>query len=797
MDNNIFTCPIMSENSKEKTSISVKISRIQRYLLYILLFTLPICIIPLPWDWNEIPMSLVIVSFTTIILALELVKLIKSGKFSIVKTSLDLPVILLLLSYILSTIFSKDINSSIWGVDHRLGDGLIMFLTVLSLALISRSFLSDLRHVKLLLFSFTVGLMVSNVLSILSFLGVNVWSILPVYKNMFQAGLPVLRTGKVYILTNTVSLFISFGFIGEYLISKGKKSVFLVSLITAIISIVGIGMFSIVQGTGLIIYLLLLFVLVNVFVFKKFKLSTTSFRNILLVFLFITLGIAIPFSLLHIPSFRESWVPEDFKFVGQVFLGVDLSWVIASSVFVQSVITAFLGYGVDTFSIAYNIFKPATTTLLPYSSVSFYNAGSEVFTKFTNGGLFWLFCWVFLGYSILKSTLNDFKKLRLSTDKLNLWYLLIIDSITILIFGSSLFTSFSVINILVLMLMISVRGILREALSDGKEDKFVFKLWAGNVSSSSEEKTKFGKANILFSVLILFTTLFVLKTWVWKLVSNMYMLRAEAYYSTEKEKLDDPKVSYDDKKVITDRMVSYYSNAVKYDSRNPLANRKLALMYMDKVNVGVREYLSVEENQRDQQLANEINRLKNFAIDLSKKSTDISENIYANWEARANVYMGLVGVGYNDFIYDSVNSLERSIALNPSNYELYFSEAQMNILNKDKEKALTSLTKVLGINPQYIPALLLSADLNKEEGRLDVYESYLQAAKKILETNGVVDAEIYTEITNKLKDLENKPKEEKVKGEETKKEETNEEETKKNEIEEGDSKETLTPTEKN
>lgn len=746
----------MSEDQKENLSDSSKISRIQRYLLYILAFILPLAIIPLPWDWNEIPMSLCIVSFTVVILALEIVKLVKSGKITILKSSLDLSVFLLLSSYILSTLFSKDINSSLWGVDHRLGNGLILFIAIIALAFLARSFIRDLRHIKMFFFSFTIGLLIDNILSMLAFFDINIWSILPVYKDMFQEGLPVLRSAKIYILTNATSLLMAFGFIGEYIISKGKKSVMLISLLTALLSAIGIVMFSIVQGTGLVIFFLLLFVGMNIFVVTKFKLSPGSYKNILVLFLLTTLAITIPFALLHIPSLRENWIPEDIKLVGQVFLGVDLSWAIASSVFVNSIQSAFLGFGVDTYSIAYNMFKPVTTTLLPYNTVTFYSAGSEIFTNFTNGGLFWLFCWGFLGYSVVRSLINDFKKLKLSTDKVNTWYLLISDSIIVLIFGSSLFTSFSVINVLLLILMISVRGILKDILSDGKEEKFVFKLWAGNVSTSVEEKNKFRNTYIILYVLIMFVTLFFLRIWVWKLVSNMYMLRAEAYYSVEKDKIENPKVSYEEKEAIADRMISYYINAVKYDEKNPHAHRKLAMMYMDKVNVGVRKYLSVAENQRDSKLANDINKLKNYAIDSSKKSSDFSENIYANWEARTNVYMGLVGVGYNDFIQDSINSIEKAASLNPSNFELYFSEAQMYIINKDRDSALSSLTKVLGINPQYIPGLLLSADLNKEAGRLDVYESYLQAAKKILETNNAMDRDIYTEIVNKLKELESK-----------------------------------------
>ena len=112
--------------------------------------------------------------------------------------------------------------------------------------------------------------------------------------------------------------------------------------------------------------------------------------------------------------------------------------------------------------------------------------------------------------------------------------------------------------------------------------------------------------------------------------------------------------------------------------------------------------------------------------------------------------MGLVGMGFKDYASDSLYSLQKAAELNPLNYELYYSQAQVYLVNGDKDSALSALTKVLSINAQHIPSLMLAADINNQKGNTDVYESYLKAAKKILENGGQTNTDVYKQITEKL-----------------------------------------------
>ena len=53
----------------------------------------------------------------------------------------------------------------------------------------------------------------------------------------------------------------------------------------------------------------------------------------------------------------------------------------------------------------------------------------------------------------------------------------------------------------------------------------------------------------------------------------------------------------------------------------------------------------------------------------------------------------------------------------------------------------------------------MAGEINKEKGNLEVYESYLKAAKKILEMQGNTGIDTYKEISKQLNELAKDTKE--------------------------------------
>ena len=756
---------------KEKIALPV----IQKYLFLAMLFLLPLSIIPFPWDWTEKGMSLVILIFSTIILGIEVIKLIWDGKATLIKSLLDMGSFAILISLILSTLLSKDINSSLWGVDNRLGSGLIVFIAVILVSFSARTFIHNIRDIKMVILSFLGGLFISNILSIFSFLGSNIWEIIPVYKEMHQAGLPLLRSEKVQVLINMVGILLSLGIIGERMLRRdGKSLAMTLCYIFLVSAIVNLWIFSIHQGIAILVLFTIILFLILILVLPRLKIGKGLKRDFVILFIGIFLTIALPVVLLQIPSLRAIIIPRGVNLVAEVSLGADISWIIAASVFVDSLWKGLFGLGVDTYTIAYNMFKPLNEALISFNSVNFYFAGNELFTKFSNGGLIWLIAWGFFGFLLAKLLKDDLRRFRLYQEDNAAFLLVMFDFTLVFLFLSSLFVTYSIYVIFVLFVLISLHSILKDILGKGSGDKFVFKLWAANVSSKAESGKAMYNINVFLTVVTVLITCGFLVLWGSKVISSAYLLKAESYYIEQKKIYAEKEPSLNQREDFVKRMTGYYSKALKFDNKDPLVNRKLGLMYLEQVGIAAEKYSKNKESEEANTIIKNIGQWKNYAIDYIRKSIDRSPAIYANWEARARVYMGLVGFGFYDYTADALFSLEKAIELNPLNFELYYYKAQLNVISGDKDGALSALTQVLGINPQHVASIMLAGEINKEKGNIEVYESYLKAAKKILEIQGNTDIEQYKEISNQLNELAKDDSKGEVKEEETAEEPTEE-----------------------
>lgn len=750
----------MLKESIIKERKRIDISRIQKSLFFTLFLVLPFAIIPFPWDWTEKSMSLIILIISTLILGLELIKFLWNGKVTLIKSALDIGLFSLLLSFTFSTLLSKDFNTSFWGIDGRLGGGLLVFIAILITGFCARTFLASFKDLKYAILSFLLGMFVSNILSLLSFVGVNTLGFVPMYKEMMQVGLPFLRSAKVHILLNYISIFMYLGLIVESILNKGEKKIIpTLAYIMGVFSILNIWLYSINQGFGLLVTFILCIALIIFFGLKSLKLEKSLKKDILLLLVIASIVTLVPTVLLQIPSVRSLVIPSSINLVAQVSLGTDVSWIIAASTFVDSLWRGLLGMGVDTYTIAYNLYKPLNQTLLAYNDVNFYYAGTEIFTKFANGGLIWILSWGFIGFLLIKTLVADLKIVRMYKEGKDItWFLVCLDFISLFIFLSSFFTTFNVLTILIFVILFSFRTVIKDILSKYTEERFVVKLWAVNVKSEMENEKVSYNLNVLFTVLI--SCLFVgfCGIWITKGISSLYLLKAESFLIQENRKYSqDAKPTVEEREATMKTLLYYYSQASKFDKNDPVANRKGGLIYLEMVGISSEKYAELKKaNENTDQVLKDLGKWKNYAIDYTRKSIDTDPFVYSNWESRAKVYLGLMGIGFNDYTSDALYSLDKAIELNPLNFTLYYNKAQIYVVNGSKDDALGSLTSVLRINPQHIPSMILAGEINKQKGNMSVYESYMKAAKKVLEIQGNTNTDIYKEVTSKLNEISQK-----------------------------------------
>jgi tetratricopeptide (TPR) repeat protein len=648
--------------------------------------------------------------------------------------------------------------TSLWGVDGRFGGGLVVFIVLLLVTIVSRTFIEGEKDVRSVLLVFLIGFAINNFLSLLSFFGINIWGFLPVYRNLYQVGLPLLRSSKIHLLVNFVNVILCIGFIGEYLINGKRQLEFILSLLFGILSMGNIWLYSINQSLAISLSFVAILVVPFLFILKGVKLEKETSKQIFLFILICVFLIAIPMIFLQVPKIRTALLTEDFQTFTEVGLGFDISWIITGSVIVSSLVRALFGFGLGTYSIAYNRFKPLDEGLLSLGDVTFHTAVNEVLTKLANGGLIWFLVWSFLGYLIIKAFISDLKGVNNSSKGGDKWRFLMVDLVIVMIFLSSFLISYSVLVLFLLLAFVSLRSVIGDYSKKSVEEKFVLKFWALNMTPTPKGDRSLYGFNIFLTILVSVLALFFVGILGSRGLASLHTLRAESFIIQENRKYDGETAvpTIEDREVFLDSVDDFYLKAINFDKNNPLYNRKRALIMLEKIRVLVERFSEVDEEDselRDQYITT-ITELKSVAIDLSRKSTDISPSIYSNWLTRSTVYTSLVGVGFEEHIPDALSSLDRAVSLNPLNFQLYYSMAQVYIVKGEQENALGLLGRVLEINPQHIPSILLAADLYKEAGNTEAYASYLQAAQQILENEEATDLDIYGEIVKALEALQ-------------------------------------------
>src|SRR3990167_10222386 len=137
------------------------LDKIITYSFYLLFFLTPLFWTSLNHELFEFNKMFLTYGFTVIIVGAWFLKIINRKSLIINRTPLDIPLLLFLGANILSTIFSIDTHTSIWGYYSRLNGGL---LSIISYLLLYWAFVSNMDKEKvftLLKFALASGVIVS------------------------------------------------------------------------------------------------------------------------------------------------------------------------------------------------------------------------------------------------------------------------------------------------------------------------------------------------------------------------------------------------------------------------------------------------------------------------------------------------------------------------------------------------------------------------------------------------------------------------------------------------------------
>ena len=376
-------------------------SKLIEYLFYALFFFIPLVLWPGTSEVFEFNKMLLVYVLTILIAAAWVAKWINQKKITIRRTPLDLPILLFLLSQILSTIFSIDTHTSLWGYYSRFHGGLMSTISyiVLYYAFVTNIKISNLKYqISNILLSATLVSLYGGA----EHFGIDkqLW-VQDVQNRVFSTlGQPNWLSAYLVALL-PLPIFLA-------LQQKSKKLVTANCLLAALFLVTiwftksqsGLGATAVVL-TAIVAYILI----------QKLQPITSNYQKLLISLPLITLAIFLvafkwsffqKISPLGPPNLPELVVQDKKQRVGgsDSLIIRQVVWQGARELAKRNPL---FGTGVETFGYSYFSVRPAIHNLLSEWEFLYNKAHNEYLNTLANTGFFGLTTYLFLIFSSLRS----------------------------------------------------------------------------------------------------------------------------------------------------------------------------------------------------------------------------------------------------------------------------------------------------------------------------------------------------------------------------------------------------------
>jgi len=356
--------------------------KVSKFLIYFLVFLLPIFFLPFTADPSNFNKQFLIGIFLNFALIFWLIKVFVSGKIELNLNFFNIPVLIFLLIYAISTVFSLCSKGSFFGFPLNTSQGfLTLFYFCLFYFLVSNNFSEE--EIFRLLFLFLTSAFFLSISSFFQIFG----------KINFN---PI---GSLNSLSIFLSILIPISILLSLFSKKIFRYFFLIFSIFYLISLILINFqFA---------YLTLIFSTSILFIFGLLNLKKSEKFGLIFISIFILI-LALFFLVFKIP-FPKVQIPIE------VSITKEIQFQIAKKS-LSNLKNLFFGTGPSTFIFDYSKFKPETINQTPFLDIKFNFGSSEILDKLiTTGvlGIFSLFLIFYLsffrGWKTLISLLEENK----------------------------------------------------------------------------------------------------------------------------------------------------------------------------------------------------------------------------------------------------------------------------------------------------------------------------------------------------------------------------------------------------
>jgi tetratricopeptide (TPR) repeat protein len=565
--------------------------------------------------------------------------------------------------------------------------------------------------------------------------GANIFNIIPKIGIIGLEGSPTLGSPIILAIYNCIAILLGYISLSLYRSDKDVIDASWFSIVGIIVNSLTLVLFSAQSRVFVIAIIFLLmwivFLAITYFKDKKLDIKTKINQSVLPLILLLTL------LLMRFDAIRNL-VLGNKEILSSLNLSLDFSWQIVSQSLMRSLKNGILGMGLDSFGVIFTALKPAD--LLNVNLTSSFN---EVLTSLSNGGFLWFVIWIILGWYILKDLILDIKNYDRKYKAIILF-----DILQLFVYLTSFITTYTLILRFSFFLLISMGVVLRNIYKQTEVDNLLLKMWT--MGTGKEDEKSFPVISIFLTIICTILVILGIIKLGGITLSSVYLIRAESYITQQNVKFEDQELTLEQRETITNNLYRWYDKALQYDSKNPLTNRKASIVAVDKLGVLLEKY----KNSEDEEILNEAVNLRGEAFEYSRTAINLSPSLYESYNNRARVYLGVINLGYSEYVRDAISVLDEAIEMKPLDYQNYYNKAQLYYLLQNYDLALKSSTQALTIKGDYIPALILSANINGAQNKTEVQQSYLQATKTILEDRELQDTQLYKDILEQINSTE-------------------------------------------
>ncbi len=676
-----------------RQNLSALVNKIIFGILVSVAVLIPLAFTTFTTEFFETPKLIILAVAVLILIILWGFYWVLQGKIIITRTPLDLPLLLLLITVLVSTFLSDSRYVSIFGNFPRIHGSAISWVLYILLYFVAVSNIKGVLQARVIVFALLGSALIGSIIALMSYTG----AYLPL---TFAQNMAFNPAGSPFSLS--ALLLILFPIIYIHLIKPSKILTLPVALIVSILF--GITLVLIGTVPVLTIFIISIAAIVGLSDRKELRANLPFIIAPLLV-------MAIILGLSYLPLAKKNPLQQKRETFTSQFSELQLpasdSWKVAISSFRDN--PAF-GSGPSTFLFNFTQFKPVTINLTPLWNFRFDTSYNEFFQILATLGALGFLAFLFFILSLIKIV---FKVLR-HPDTFTVGL-----SLSVLIFAALLTIHVSspismIVGLLIIVALIAMRK------SEGKVEEFTLGVKASSLRTGMNSELRGDILPIIVFIPVVILSLVGL----WQTYN---IVAADIYHRMGLN-------------AISQRGLQAYDYLRMAENLNPRLD--LYRTDMAQTNFLIANAIATAKapneaspggSLTDQDKAN-IQQFLSQSINEARAAVALSPRSAQNWEVLASIYRQITGVAENALQF-SLDGYGRAISLDPYNPLLRLNVGGMYYSIRNYDMAIRFFDDAVNLKPDYANAYYNLSIALRDKGNLNEAQAIAERTVQLLQTD--------------------------------------------------------------